>query len=177
MAPESKAAWAYPLGPATGGGCSGKVRRQDGLLVTKARQCQGSGPPCRPPPSSALARMEKIISRIRDLPACTYCTTLPEAQFSTTFGQQLSGAGDTGRVGQGWLWRQVSSPPPRLVMRLLQTGVALPAGPVEPSPRHPCWESWEKGRSPMSKRGCCPENPSPEKQSSLATSAQDFFLF
>lgn len=70
-----------------------------------------------------------------------------------------------------------SSPPPRLVMRLLQTGVALPAGPVEPSPRHPCWESWEKGRSPMSKRGCCPENPSPEKQSSLATSAQDFFLF
>lgn len=47
--------------------------------------------------------MEKITSRIRDLPACTYCTTLPEAQFSTTFGQQLGPEtlGGWGKGGSG----------------------------------------------------------------------------
>lgn len=84
LAPKSKEASAYPLGPATRGSCSGKVRREDGLLVTKARQCQGRGRgrsegrgsrlgrrAAMPPASILSPGLDGKASPTRDLPAPT----------------------------------------------------------------------------------------------------------
>lgn len=105
-------------------------------------------------------------------PACTSRTPCREPSSPHLWAAAVWGCGHREGGARTALEAGVChSPPP--VMRLLQTGVALPTGPVRPSPL-----SAGRKEGPLSQSmEAAQKSPSPEKRCSLGTPTQGFFLF